>query len=112
MMDYTYIPDLAERLQDLLDEPSRSTEHIEGRALFTDDHVKVLALPFEAGQTLEEHNAPHPAVLHFLEGEADVTLGSDQVEASAGTWIHMPPHLPHSIHARTRVVMLLLVFRT
>lgn len=112
MMDYTCIPNLTDRLQELRDEHPRSTERIEGRALFTDDHVKVLALPFEAGQTLEEHTAPHPAILHFLEGEADLTLGADRVEASAGTWIHIPPHLPHSIHARTRVVMLLLIFRT
>lgn len=110
MMEYTYIYDLAAHAADLAKEGYPS-EHIQGRAIFTDDHMKVLALPFDAGQTLDEHTAPHPAILHFLEGEADVTVGDDTVDAQAGTWIHMPSQLPHSIHARTPVVMLLIILR-
>lgn len=110
MDDYTYIFDLAERVDELT-KAGHPTKHIQGRAVYTDDHVKVLAFPFEAGQTLEEHTAPHPAMLHFIEGEADVTLGDDEVKAQAGTWIHMPSDLPHSIHARTPVMMLLLILR-
>ena len=71
----------------------------------------MLVFPLKAGQTFEEHTAPHPAMLHFLDGEADVTLGGDTVEAQAGTWIHMPPELPHSIHAKTPVLMVLLGLR-
>ena len=109
-MDYTYIADLAQRARELQQEGYPS-EHIQGRAVFTDEHVKAIAFPFAAGQTLHEHTAPHPAMLYFVEGEADVTLGDDAVEAHAGTWIHMPPKLPHSIHARTDTVMLLLILR-
>lgn len=65
---------------------------------------------FDAGQQMSEHAAPVPAVMHFLEGKAKVTLGKKVVQASAGTWIHMMPKLPHSIEARTRVVMLLTMF--
>jgi quercetin dioxygenase-like cupin family protein len=110
-MDYTLIPDLARRATELA-EAGPPTDHVQGRALYTDEHVKVLAFPFEAGQSLDEHTAPHPATLHFLSGEADVTLGGDSVEARAGTWIHLAPGLPHGIHARTPVLMLLLILRT
>lgn len=110
-MDYTYIPDIAAHLAELTAQAPHPTDHVQGRALYTDDYVKVLAFPFEAGQALEEHTAPHPAVLHFLRGEADVTLGPDAVDARAGTWIHMPAALPHSIRARTPVLMMLLVFQ-
>lgn len=110
-MTYTHIPDIAARLDELNVQAPHPTDHIMGRAIHTDDHVKVLAFPFEAGQKLEEHTAPHPAALHFLEGEADVTLGNDKVEAQGGTWIHMPANLPHSIHARTPTTMLLLIFK-
>lgn len=109
-MEYTYIFDLAAHVAELA-KAGHPTEHIQGRAVYTDDHVKALAFPFKAGQRLEEHTAPHPAMLHFLEGEAELTLGDDVQEARAGTWIHMPPNLPHSIHARTPVVMLLLILR-
>lgn len=111
-MNYTYIPDIAARVSELTAQAPHPTDHVQGRALYTDDYVKVLAFPLKAGQALEKHTAPHPAALHFLSGEADVTLGSDAVEAREGTWIHMPPHLPHSIHARTPVMMLLLIFKS
>lgn len=111
-MDYTLIPDIATHLAELTTQAPHPTDHVQGRALYTDDHVKVLAFPFEVGQALEEHTAPHPAVLHFLEGEADVTVGSDAVEARAGTWIHVPSNLPHSIHARTPVLMMLLILKS
>jgi quercetin dioxygenase-like cupin family protein len=38
-----------------------------------------------------------PSVLHFLQGEANVTLGDETVNAKAGTWVHMPKGLRHSI---------------
>lgn len=112
MTHYTFIPDLAARIAALVAQAPHPTAHVQGRALYTDEHVKVLAFPFEAGQALEEHTAPHPIVLHFLEGEADVTLGPDTLEVRGRAWMHLPPDMPHSIHARTPTVMLLLVFQT
>ena len=52
-----------------------------------------------------------PAVLHFLQGEAKLTLGDDTLEARPGTWSHMPRGLRHSIQAKTPVVMLLLLLK-
>jgi mannose-6-phosphate isomerase-like protein (cupin superfamily) len=49
-----------------------------------------------------------PAVLHFLQGEAKLTLGDDTLEARPGTWVHMPKGLRHSIRVKTPVVMRLL----
>ena len=109
---YTYIFNLADHVSKLLEQAPHATEHVQGRAIFTDDRVKVLAFPFEAGQALTEHTAPHPIVLHFLDGEANVTLGTDAVDARAGTWIQLLPHVPHSIHARTACMMLLSVFHS
>jgi quercetin dioxygenase-like cupin family protein len=77
------------------------------RTLFQDERLKAVLFSFSAGQELSEHTASTPAIMHFLTGEADVTLGPDQVTATAGTWIHMPAQLAHSIRTRTPVVMLL-----
>ncbi len=52
-----------------------------------------------------------PAILHFIQGEATLTLGEDKVEAQPGTWIHMPPDLKHSVKAKTPVIMLLLLVK-
>ena len=82
------------------------------RTIHQDDHLKAVLFGFAAGQELSEHTAATPAIMHFLSGEADVTLGSDPIAAGRGCWIHMPPHTPHSIHAKTPVVMLLLLLKS
>ncbi len=77
------------------------------RTLFSDDRVKIVVFAFSAGQELSEHTASMPAIIHILKGEARLTLGSDVIDARAGTWVHMPAQLAHSLQARTPVVMLL-----
>jgi quercetin dioxygenase-like cupin family protein len=81
------------------------------RTVFHDERLKVVLFGFSAGQELSEHTASSPAMMHFLRGEADVTLGPDKLAAGVGTWIHMPAQLPHSICAKTPVVMLLLLLK-
>ena len=81
------------------------------RTLHQDEQLKVVLFGFSQGQELSEHTASTPAVMHFLRGDADVGLGDDTVAATAGTWIHMPAQLPHSIRAKTPVVMLLMLLK-
>jgi quercetin dioxygenase-like cupin family protein len=45
--------------------------------------------------------------LEVVDGEATITLGEDSVEAAAGTWMHMPANTPHSVVAKTPLVLLL-----
>jgi quercetin dioxygenase-like cupin family protein len=87
------------------------SDSILSRTLFTSPQVKAVLFTFAAGQELSEHTASTPAILHILQGQADLTLGPDHREAAAGTWVHMPANLPHSLLARTPVVMLLLLLR-
>ena len=101
---YTHFADLAREIEP----PADGTL---SRTVFHDERLKVILFGFSAGQELSEHTASSPAIMHFLRGEADVTLGSDQLAASAGTWIHMPAQLPHSIRTKTPAVMLLLLIK-
>lgn len=64
---------------------------------------------FSSGQELSEHTAAAPAILHFVQGEARVTLGPEVIDAKPNTWAYMPARLPHSIQTRTPVIMLLLL---
>jgi quercetin dioxygenase-like cupin family protein len=64
---------------------------------------------FAPGQELSEHKSSKPALLHFVEGEADITLGDDSKAAGPGTWVYMEPDLPHSILAKTKVLMVLVL---
>ena len=96
-------------LNDLL--PEIPPNSILSRTLHADDDVKAVLFGFDAGQELSEHTASQPASILVLRGEADLTLGGEQRSAGPGTWVHMPPNLPHSVHARTPLVMLLLLVR-
>lgn len=81
------------------------------RTLYQDDRLKVVLFGFAAGQELSEHTASMPAIMHFIQGEARVTLGNDAIDVRPNTWVRMPAHLPHSIYANTPVIMLLLLLR-
>ena len=103
-MNYTHIIDLAKEV-----EPP--DDGILTRTLFNDDDVKAVIFGFGQGEELSEHTASMPAILHFIKGEATLTLGGDSVEAQAGTWVHMPVNLTHSVQTQTATVMLLLLLK-
>jgi quercetin dioxygenase-like cupin family protein len=96
-----------ELLTDLAQQLEMPTDGTLSRTIHQDERLKVVLFAFSAGQELSEHTASTPAVMHFLNGDADVTLGNEKVMAAAGTWIHMAAQLPHSIRTKTPVVMLL-----
>ena len=89
--------------------PEIPADSIVSRTIFQDENAKVILFGFAAGQELSEHTASKPAILHFLEGEVDLTLGEDTHHVQAGAWIHMHPNLPHSVVAKTQVTMLLML---
>jgi quercetin dioxygenase-like cupin family protein len=101
---YTHFSDLAKEVQP----PDKG---ILSRTLYNDDQLKAVAFAFAQGEELFEHTASMSAVLHFLQGEATMTLGDDRHEAKPGTWVHMSRGLRHSIQARTPLVMLLLLLK-
>jgi quercetin dioxygenase-like cupin family protein len=82
-------------------------DSILSRTFYEADRLKAILFGFAPGQELSEHTAARPAILHFLSGEADLTLGEDSKPVQMGSWAYMEPHLPHSIVAKTTVVMLL-----
>ena len=102
---YTFIGDLVEELQ-------IPKDGILSRILLKNKHVNVTIFGFDAGQELTEHTAAMPALVQIIRGEAVLTIGGDQKEGGPGTWFYMPPQMPHSISARTPVVMLLTLVKS
>jgi quercetin dioxygenase-like cupin family protein len=100
LMDYTFLADL----QTEFELPEKG---ILSRVLRKDEHVNVTLFGFSAGEALSAHSAPTPAVLYFIEGEAEVLLGEDTRNVQPGSFVYMPPMLPHGITAKTAVRMLL-----
>ena len=71
----------------------------------------VTLFAFDAGQELSEHTAPFDALVHILDGEAEVRLSGVPYSLAAGDAIIMPADVPHALKATTKFKMLLTMMR-
>ena len=67
---------------------------------------------FDEGQGLSEHTAPFDAVVHLLEGEAEIAVSGKPLRTQAGETVLMPANQPHSLKALSRFKMLLTMIRS
>jgi quercetin dioxygenase-like cupin family protein len=71
----------------------------------------VTLFAFEAGQGLSEHTAPFDALVHVLEGEAEISIAGQPHRLKGGDMIIMPANQPHAVHAVQRFKMVLTMIR-
>ena len=103
--EYTFHQNVLELL------PEIPPDSIVSRSIFEQEHLKGILFGFAKGQELSEHTASFPAVLHFIKGEAEVSLSTDKHLVKPGAWVHMAANVPHSILAKSELVMMLLLLR-
>lgn len=71
----------------------------------------VTLFAFDAGQELSEHTAPYDALVHILDGEAEVRISDVPYLLAAGEAIVMPANEPHALKAMKPFKMLLTMIR-
>lgn len=90
-------------------------DYEEGRVVSrTFAQTKALSLTlfaFDQDEGLSTHTAAGDAFVQILDGEAAITIGDKEVVVRAGEVVVMPAHVPHSLHARNRFKMLLVVVK-
>jgi quercetin dioxygenase-like cupin family protein len=104
--EYIVIPDLVEMVGTI------QPQSIVSRTFYRGEDVKAVLFGFDAGLELSEHTSTQSAVIQIVQGDATITLGEQLYELSAGSWLHMPPGLKHSVLAKTPLIMLLSMFRS
>ena len=67
----------------------------------------VTLFAFDEGQELSEHTAPFDALVHLLDGEAEIKISGQLYLLKAGDGIIMPANAPHALLARKKFKMLL-----
>ena len=87
------------------------SDAIVSRQVHADANVKVTLFGFAPGQELSEHTASKPAVIQVISGEGTFGLGGRVVAVGPGSWAHMDAHLPHTVTASTRLVLLLTMIK-
>ena len=81
------------------------------RTLVKKEKGTVTLFAFDAGQGLSEHTAPFDALVHVLEGEAEVVLGGKAHRMAAGDALLMPANVSHALMAIRPFKMLLTMVR-
>lgn len=71
----------------------------------------VTLFAFDKGQGLSEHTAPFDAMVHIVDGEADVSISGEWNKVTEGHVIIMPANKPHALKAVKRFKMLLTMIR-
>jgi quercetin dioxygenase-like cupin family protein len=67
---------------------------------------------FDKGQGLSEHTAPFDAVVHILDGKAEITIGGDPQIVRQGEMLIMPANISHALQAIEQFKMVLIMIRS
>ncbi|MDD2620181.1 MAG: cupin domain-containing protein [Syntrophomonadaceae bacterium] len=67
---------------------------------------------FDAGQGLSEHTAPFDAMVHLLDGEAEIIIAGNSHFLKAGEMIIMPANEPHALKAMQKFKMMLIMIKS
>jgi quercetin dioxygenase-like cupin family protein len=76
------------------------------------DTGNVTLFAFDKDQELSEHTAPFDALVHILDGSAEIKISGKAFELGLGDAIIMPAHEPHALKALGPFKMLLTMIRT
>ena len=87
------------------------TGSIVSRQITKSEAGNITLFAFDAGQELSEHTAPFDAVVHVLDGEAEVKISGKPSLLHAGDMIIMPANEPHAVRATGKFKMLLTMIR-
>ncbi len=72
----------------------------------------VTLFAFDEGQGLSEHTAPFDAIAYIVDGAAEITIDGSLNLVNRGELIIMPADKPHSLKARERFKMLLIMIKS
>jgi quercetin dioxygenase-like cupin family protein len=90
---------------------SYQTGSVVSRQITKSDGGNVTLFAFDAGQELSEHTAPFDALVHVVEGEAEIIISGKSFHLKNGEAIIMPADEPHAVKASVQFKMLLTMIR-
>jgi quercetin dioxygenase-like cupin family protein len=85
---------------------------IVSRALVDKKTGTVTLFAFDGGQGLSEHSVPYDALLHVIDGRAEVRIDGQPHELASGEMIILPAGRPHAVRALSPFKMVLTMVRS
>jgi quercetin dioxygenase-like cupin family protein len=103
---------LKEEILNLNELVSYQTGSIVSRQIIKVDTGNVTLFAFDDGQELSEHTAPFDALVHIVEGQAEIIISGKSFQLKSGQAIIMPANDPHAVKANSQFKMLLTMIRS
>ncbi len=103
---------LAERTLKLAELIEYQKSSVVSRTIIDQKTGTLTLFAFSEGQGLSEHTAPFDALVHLLDGQAEVTISGKSYPLTEGETIIMPANKPHALKATKNFKMLLVMIRS
>lgn len=90
---------------------AHNDDAIVSRTLMNKQSGSVTLFAFDEGQRLSEHTSPFDALVHVLDGVAEIVIDGETMDVAAGKGVLMPANVPHAVNARQSFKMLLIMLK-
>ncbi|MCW3985104.1 MAG: cupin domain-containing protein [Candidatus Bathyarchaeota archaeon] len=87
-------------------------EAVVSRTLIDKKAGTVTLFAFDKGQGLSEHIAPFDALVHLLDGQAEIVISGKALYLKEGEVVIMPANKSHSLKAVKRFKMILTMIKS
>ena len=77
--------------------------------LHSDDGARAVLIVLQPGQELGDHQVKENAWITVLDGEVEITAGSDSLDASRGAMVRFDPDERHALRSKNGARVLLLL---
>ena len=88
------------------------TDAVVSKTLINKPSGTVTLFAFDQEQGLSEHTAPFDAMVHILDGAAEITIAGVSYNVKCGEMIIMPAHEPHALKALEKFKMMLIMIKS
>ncbi len=106
------IGDLLGQVAKLVDLVDYQEGSVVSRTIIDKDTGTSTLFAFDEGQGLSEHTAPFDALVHVIDGEAEVTISGKALKLVEGEMVIMPANQPHALTAIKRFKMMLVMIKS
>lgn len=101
-----------EEVSELVNLVQYQEDSIVSRTIIDKETGTVTLFAFDQGQGLSQHTTPFDALVHLLDGEAEIIISGETNLLKEGQMIIMPAFKPHALNAVKRFKMILTMIRS
>lgn len=105
------LKEIVSQAGNLADLVQYSADSIVSKILIDKPAGSLTLFAFDQGQRLSEHTSPYDAVVQIVDGSAVLNIGDQAVKPETGQIVIMPANIPHSVEAKEKFKMLLIMIR-